>query len=131
MLAISTKNSSKKDLLTSGKMQTIIGADTEFEGTIKTGGLRIDGTFKGTVEEAEYIVIGETGRLTGDVHARTMMIAGKMEGNTFISDTLEISPTGKLTGDVETNVFVMNEGSFFKGNCKMNLKEENTIDKNE
>ena len=103
---------------------TIIGEGSEFEGTIKTTTLRIEGEFKGTIQSANQVVIGEKGKVVGDVYAEELLIAGNMQGNTFISSRLELNRTGVLIGDINTRVLVMEEGASFQGNCHMEKQVE-------
>lgn len=107
--------------------QNIIGEGSEFEGTIKTTTLRIEGYFKGNIQSANQVVIGEKGRVIGDIYAEELLIAGNMQGNTFISSRLELNRTGVLTGDINTKVLVMEEGASFQGNCRMEKMEKSDL----
>lgn len=115
---------------TSSMTQTIIGEGSEFEGTMKTTTIRIEGEFKGTILSANQVVIGVNGKVTGDVHAEELLIAGNMQGDTYITSRLELNSTGVLVGDINTKVLVMEEGASFQGNCRMEKaeKRETTYD---
>ena len=103
------------------KVDTIIGKDTSFQGTIKAQGtLRIDGKLEGEIDCQGDVVIGETGSITAGVKAKNLLIAGLIKGNVNISNKLEIASTGKLEGDIQsTSSLIIDDGALFQGNCQM------------
>jgi len=102
------------------KVDTIIGKDTEFNGTLQAKGvIRIDGKVDGEVLTQGDIIVGETGKIIGDVKARHITLAGEMHGNAIVEGRLEIISTGKLFGDIEVSSLVINDGAVFDGKCEM------------
>lgn len=107
-------------VFTSDQVETIIGQDTQFKGTITAGGtIRIDGQVEGEVVAKGDIVIGETGVVKAQIQARNATIAGSLTGNADVSDKLELTPTAKLYGDIKTGILSIGEGAVFKGACEM------------
>lgn len=107
------------------KVNTIIGKDTFFKGTIKAKGLvRIDGEMEGDVETHGDVVIGESGRVSLEMKARNVAIAGHFNGSLEASGKLEIRSTGVVVGQIRTNGLVIDDGANFSGNCEMKRKDE-------
>lgn len=102
------------------QVETIIGKETQFKGTIKTSGtIRIDGQYEGELSTSGDAVVGETGKLTAQLKARNATIAGTVNGNMDIQDKLELLPTAKIFGDIKVGVLIIGEGATFKGACEM------------
>ena len=111
-------NGKLKDLETA-KMETIIGPDSTFQGTIKSKGfVRVDGRVEGGVS-AEGIIVGEQGHVQGDVTAKSVVVAGKVTGNVTASTGLELQTKGQITGDIRAVQISIAEGAVFEGNCVM------------
>ena len=110
-------NKNKEEI---GQVETVIGQDTNFKGTIVAkGSVRIDGELDGEVKLDGDAVIGETGKINAQIKARNVVIAGTVHGNVEVVDKLEILPTGKLYGDIKVEKLAINEGAVFKGGCAM------------
>lgn len=104
----------------SDQVETIVGRDTQFKGTITAGGtVRIDGQVEGEVAAKGDIVIGETGTVKASLQARNATIAGTVHGNSDVTDKLELTPTAKVYGDIKTGILIIGEGAVFKGACEM------------
>lgn len=102
------------------QVETIIGKDTQFKGTIKASGtIRIDGQYEGELSTSGDAVVGETGKLSAQLKARNATIAGTVNGNMDIQDKLELLPTAKIFGDIKVGVLIIGEGATFKGACEM------------
>ncbi|MDZ4132422.1 MAG: polymer-forming cytoskeletal protein, partial [Dethiobacteria bacterium] len=74
----------KKDNLETppDKINTVIGKDTFFKGTLTGKGLiRIDGEAEGSIVNKGDLIVGESGRVKVDLKARNVTIAGYFEGN--------------------------------------------------
>lgn len=106
---------------TSGEqVETIIGEETFFKGSLQAGGtVRIDGKFEGDISSTGDIIIGETGLVTAQIQAKNAMIAGTLQGNAVVMEKLELLSTAKLYGDIEATVLSIGEGAVFKGACTM------------
>jgi len=103
-----------------GPIESFIGPDTFFQGTINTKGiLRIDGQWEGGNLTTQGLIIGETGVAKGNITARSVIVGGKVTGNIQASEILEIHSKGEVNGDIETAHLSIAEGALFEGNCSM------------
>ena len=102
------------------QIETIIGKETSFNGTIEaTGTIRVDGKFEGQLTSSGDVIIGENGEVKAQIKARSALIAGTLQGNISITDKLELLSTGKLYGDIDAAVLSIGEGAVFRGACTM------------
>ncbi len=102
------------------KIDTLIGKETIFQGTITaTGTLRIDGEFKGEVKAKGDLVIGDAGRVEAAIEARNVLIGGYVKGNISAAGKVDLAPSARLFGDIKVKNLVIEEGALFKGNCIM------------
>lgn len=109
----------------SDKVNTIIGKDTVFNGTINGKGLiRIDGEAEGTITNQGDVVVGEGGRVSVDMKARNITIAGNFEGTLEAEGKLELKRTGTAIGTFKANALVVEEGAVLSGTMEMEHKEE-------
>ena len=114
-------NNKKRD--TDNTVNSIIGEGSEFKGEFKINGLlRIDGSFKGTIETNGKVLIGRTGDAMTDIKARLVVIGGTIKGNIFASERVVFLSTGKIIGNIITPSLVMEDGVSFEGNCTINRK---------
>lgn len=119
----------KKESHNMGKLDTIIGSDTVFQGNIKTkGAVRVDGKLEGNITEATGVIVGDKGSVTGDIHAKIIIIGGKVTGNVTAMQNLEILPKAQLYGDIHTTLLSIGEGAVFEGNCVMNTEANKVIE---
>ncbi len=103
-----------------GAMNTIIGKGTSIEGNMKVAqSIRIDGTFKGTLDATDTLIVGATGQLS-DVSAtvKNAIIGGKIKGNITASSKVTLESSSRLEGDLTAKLLVIEEGSLFTGNCR-------------
>lgn len=117
----------KKDQLETppDKVNTVIGKDTKFTGSIQAKGLiRIDGEMEGDVVTQGDIVIGESGRVSLELKARNVAVAGRFEGSLEAEGKLEIRSTGIVIGSVKTNGLLVDDGAVFSGNIEMKRKDQ-------
>ena len=117
----------KKDNLEvpSDKVNTIIGKDTHFNGTINGKGLiRIDGEAEGIINNQGDIVVGESGRVFVEMKARNITIAGKYEGTLEAEGKLELKRTGRASGTFKANALLVEEGAVLSGKMEMHYHED-------
>ena len=111
-----------------GRIDTIIGRETEFKGTLVSSGLiRIEGRFEGEIIHNGDIAVGETGVLNANVKARNLTVAGTITGNIDATGKLELLPTARLTGDISVSALVIGEGAAFKGTSSMRSADETAL----
>jgi len=114
----------KKEEKKIGKIETIIGPDSEVKGTVfSKGSIRVDGIVDGGIVQADSVIIGETGIVNGDINAQTVVVAGRIEGNVNSAISIELLEDAELKGDIKTQQLSIHEGAFFQGNCTMVRKE--------
>lgn len=119
----------KENVKTIGKVDTIVGTNSEIKGTISSKStVRIDGRLEGGVSNAEGVIIGEHGEIKGNVSAQSIMVSGKVEGNVSCSNNLEILPEAQIYGDIQTPVLTISEGAIFEGNCSMTKEKTKVIE---
>ena len=108
------KNGNGKGLL------NIIGSGSVFEGTINVPhSIRIDGAFRGKLQTAESLTVGEAGHIEAEIKAQNAFIFGKVTGNMYIDDRVELHVSAVVIGDIHAKELVINEGAVFHGNCSM------------
>ena len=108
---------------TTKKLETIVGKDSEFRGEVSvTGTIRIDGTLEGDVR-ADWVVVGETGRIRGNIRSRGTVTGGRIEGNVDASEIAELKPGSNVCGEIRTGRLVISEGAVFDGVSRMSGRE--------
>jgi cytoskeletal protein CcmA (bactofilin family) len=109
-----------------GAMNTIIGKDTVFTGTVDVkGALRVDGQVKGKIICNDCVTVGASGRVEADIESDSAVIAGKMTGNIKTSGKIELQAKCEMEGDLCTNSLVIEQGAKFTGACNMKDKADN------
>jgi cytoskeletal protein CcmA (bactofilin family) len=105
------------------RVTSILGNGIIWQGTLSgSGGVRIEGIFEGELNLTGMLVIGETGRVTcKEIHAETIVVAGSVKGN-ITAQKVEIRSTGRIWGDVVTVSFATEEGSFLRGQIRVEEK---------
>ena len=112
----------KKDNLETptDKVNTVIGKDTSFSGTINGNGLiRIDGSAEGNINNQGDVIVGEGGSVAVDLKARNVTIAGHYEGTLEAEGRLELKKTGTAIGTFKINGLLVEEGAVLAGNTEM------------
>ena len=103
-----------------GLMNTIIGKDTVFNGTLDVkGALRVDGTVKGKIICSDCVTVGATGIVEAEIEANTAIIAGRMLGNIMTSEKIELQAKCEMEGDLKTKSLTIEQGAVFCGACNM------------
>ncbi len=101
-------------------MNTIIGKDTVFTGTLDVkGAIRVDGTVKGKVICSDTVTVGTTGYVEADLEGQIVVVAGKVVGNLTATEKLELQAKSDVEGDLKTKSLVVEQGAIFCGSCKM------------
>lgn len=106
-------------------VETIIGPDTLFKGELNSKGtVRIDGDFEGILN-ADWIIIGEAGKVKGEINSRGIVIGGKFEGNINSTEIIEIKHKAQVAGEICTQKLSISEGAVFDGHsCMQKQKAE-------
>jgi cytoskeletal protein CcmA (bactofilin family) len=103
-----------------GRIDSLIGAGTRVEGSIRfAGGLRIDGEVVGDVEAAEgaasTLVLSENALIEGNVKVAHLVSNGTIVGRVTVSDSLEMQPRAKIIGDIGYAVIELHQGAVIDG----------------
>lgn len=120
--------SSKKkgDTINTSMINTIIGNNSKIEGVLTASeSTRIDGVLEGKIISESSVIVGESGTVKGDITAIEILVAGTVYGNLMAKERIELTSTGRVLGDLLTKTLVIDEGASFKGNCTMEVMEEN------
>lgn len=108
----------------SQKLETIIGDGSEVKGELNgKGTVRIDGVVEGNIC-ADWVIVGESGKIKGNVKTRGMVVAGKVEGNIEADEIVELKPKAHVSGEVRTGKLVVSEGAVFDGQSRMKKNAE-------
>src|SRR5512145_2089997 len=101
------------------KLETIIGNESTVTGELNIKGTwRVDGIIEGDIF-ADWVIVGETGRIHGNVKSRGMVVGGRVEGNIDGSEIVELKGKGQVVGEICTAKLAMSEGALFDGHSSM------------
>jgi len=106
-----------------GLMNTIVGKDTVFTGTLDVkGSLRVDGQVKGKIICSDCVTVGASGFVEADIEADTTVVAGRMHGNVVAREKIELQAKCEMEGDMKAKSLVIEQGALFCGACSMKNK---------
>ncbi len=102
-----------------GPIESVIGPGIHYTGQITgAGGIRIEGTFDGSISIGGALVIAEGAKVTADIHAGAVLVGGTVKGN-IAAAKVEILATGRVYGDLTTAAFASEDGAFLRGKVVM------------
>ena len=103
----------------SQKLETIVGNDTRIAGKVSVKGtIRIDGIVEGDVQ-ADWVVVGVSGKILGNTRTRGMVVGGSVEGNIEATETVELREKGTMVGEIRAPKLAISEGAVFDGRARM------------
>jgi len=103
----------------SRKLETIIGDGTRIAGGLcVTGTLRVDGYVEGDIQ-ADWVVVGGTGKIRGNTRTRGMVVGGSVEGNIEATETVELMEKAAMAGEIRSPKLSVSEGAVFDGITRM------------
>jgi len=103
----------------SQKLETIVGNDTRIVGKVSVKGtIRIDGIVEGDVQ-ADWVVVGESGKILGNIRTRGVVVGGSVEGNIEATETVELREKATMVGEIDTPKLGISEGATFDGRARM------------
>lgn len=102
------------------RIDTLIGANTRVEGNMQySSGLRVDGTIKGNVTQANgsqcTLILSEAGSIEGEVTAAKIVINGKITGPVHASEFIELQTKARIVGDLYYKSLEMHTGAVIEG----------------
>jgi cytoskeletal protein CcmA (bactofilin family) len=102
------------------RITSVLGAGIIWQGSIAgSGGVRVEGTFEGSIALKGLLVVGETGKVSCEnVRAANVIVAGAVKGN-ITAQKVEIRASGRVWGDIVTTAFATEEGAFLRGQIRM------------
>ncbi len=102
-----------------GSIETVLGPGVHYKGTLNgAAGVRIEGSFDGSINIKGPVVIADGAKVTADIHASAVSVGGSLKGN-ITAGKVEILSTGRVWGDLTTSAFASEEGAFLRGSVKM------------
>ena len=108
------------------KLETVLGADSTVKGEmVVRGTIRIDGYLEGDIR-ADWVIVGETGRIRGNVKTRSMVVGGRVDGNIEGSEIVELKDKAQVVGEICTAKLSISEGAMFEGQSSMKKRKEAT-----
>lgn len=108
----------------SQKLETIVGNETRITGKVDVKGtIRVDGIVEGDVQ-ADWVVVGETGKIRGNTRTRGMVVGGSVEGNIEATETVELRQKATMVGEIHTPKLGISEGAVFDGRAWMKSDTE-------
>ena len=103
----------------SQKLETIVGNDTHIAGKVSVKGtIRIDGIVEGDVH-ADWVIVGETGKILGNTRSRGVVVGGSVEGNIEATETVELMGKASMIGEISAPKLAVSEGAVFEGRSRM------------
>jgi cytoskeletal protein CcmA (bactofilin family) len=102
------------------RITSVIGSGITWKGDLSgTGGVRVEGALEGDVALRGLLVVSETGKITGQsLRANMVIVAGVVRAD-ITAEKLEIRKNGRVWGNVVTAAFATEEGSFLRGQIRM------------
>lgn len=110
----------KKKPISPNRIETLIGANTVIDGNIEfSGGLRIDGTVHGSVNEVSVtpgnLIVSEQGRIEGAINVSHATLNGVVNGPVNATEYVELQAKARVTGDVRYKTLEMFVGAIVEG----------------
>lgn len=103
-----------------GSAQTVIAADAEIIGTVKSSGtIRIDGKLDGELHCEKDAVVGKSAIVKGNLNVNAAVVEGTVNGNIIARDRVELKSSAKLSGDLKAKRLVVEDGVTFVGRSEV------------
>lgn len=100
--------------------ESIIGADVEITGTIKSSGsIRLDGKLDGELQCSGNATIGRQATVVGNITAHSVIIEGKLNGNILAADKIEMKAAAEVNGDIKSRRLAVEDGVTFVGRSEV------------
>jgi len=101
------------------EITALLGRGTHFEGKLHFAGrLRIDGGFRGEIQSADVLVLGEGAEVEAEIEAGTVIVkGGSLTGNVRASHAIELYVPARVTGNLHAPEIFIDKGVQFSGNC--------------
>lgn len=115
------KKDKKQAVSEPSTISTLLGRDTEIEGTFTfKDTIRVDGRINGKlVSEKGTVIIGENAVIEADVKVGQAIIRGKVNGRVDADQRIEIYAPAHVNGDISAPTITIDSGVVFNGKCQM------------
>ncbi|MFP4686728.1 MAG: polymer-forming cytoskeletal protein [bacterium] len=111
-------------------VDTIISAGTKLNGVLDTDeSIRIDGSYDGTINCRETLIIGPSADIEADIITDVAIIGGKVSGNITAHSKIEIRNSGEIFGDLTAPVLQIERGVILEGSCTINTGSNSSEEK--
>ena len=101
------------------KLAGLIDMESDFKGDLSfKGSFRIDGFFKGKINSADMLIIGERGHVDAEVRVGYAVINGEFRGQIFGEEKVEIHEHGRVFGTIKSPKLVIAEGAYLEAKCQ-------------
>ena len=110
-------------ILRSSKEQQIAAffdQGTNLTGELQFSGVvRIDGTFQGSINGGETLIVGSNAVIHADIRVREIEIHGQVFGNIEVGGRAEIHSSGTFRGDLRSPLLIIHAGGVLDGQSHM------------
>ncbi len=101
-------------------INSIIGEGAVFKGDVSLKGLfRIDGDFRGSIKNADKVLVGRNGRAQCSINAGTVVVGGVVKGDIHSNEKVVVLSTGMVIGNIFTPRLMVEDGVVLNGRCKV------------
>jgi cytoskeletal protein CcmA (bactofilin family) len=98
----------------------VVGENIRIHGELTgEGDIQLLGAFRGTIDLAGTIVIGESAQVEADIAATNIVVGGHVKGNLVATGRVDLLPTGSVTGNVKTGSIAAAEGASLRGEIEI------------
>ncbi|MBB5191211.1 cytoskeletal protein CcmA (bactofilin family) [Silvimonas terrae] len=102
------------------RIDSLIGQGSTVSGDVVfAGGLRVDGTIRGSVTAADEkngtLVVSEKARVEGKVRCSHLVLNGEVLGPIEVSQFVELQPKARVKGDLTYKTLEMHPGAVIEG----------------
>lgn len=104
-------------------MINMISEGTRIKGELasKTD-VRVAGIVEGEIHADGKCIITNSGNVKGNISADEADISGSVNGEIKVGTRLILRKSAKVTGNIHAKSFLVEEGAFFEGTCRMSEK---------
>ena len=100
------------------KIDTIIGEDIEFKGSLKfKNSLKIKCKFAGKIQTDGQLIIGHEANVNADINAKNISISGNVKGRIKAQQKVELLKKSITHADIISPDIAIESGSIFNGTC--------------
>jgi cytoskeletal protein CcmA (bactofilin family) len=104
---------------------TFIFPECQLEGRlVLKDSIRIECEFRGSLESAQTVTIGEQAEIEAGVEARTVIVHGAVVGDVRGTREVVLHATARVQGSVETPSLVIERGAVFNGQTRVYRPEQ-------